>query len=82
MKFIWVAVGALTLIYTSDIVLGGPINVIRHNQVEPSVTVVIEPSATRSPLARISDACLPGDIAKGAVAVVSIENGTTIPDNV
>src|SRR5258707_12109568 len=51
------------------------IEVIRHEQIELAVAVVIDPGAARAPAGAIcSHACISGDIGKSAVPIVVIEN--------
>ena len=64
------------------VVLRTPVDVIRDHQIEPAVFVVIKPSCTGRPSTFVCDAGLCRHIRERSVAIVVIENGTTVTGHI
>ena len=63
---------------TPDINLWSPLNVVRDEQIEPAILVVIKPSCTGRPAALVRNAGLSRDVGECAISVVVVENGVVI----
>src|SRR5713226_880682 len=76
------AVGTVVFVATGDVVLGRPVDVVDDEEIQPSIVVVVEPRSTRPPLSRILDTGLARNIGKRAVAIVVVEDGARVADDV
>src|SRR5919108_2562066 len=65
-----------------EIVGRRPLDVIRDDQVQPAVLIVVKPPRTGRPSPFIRDLCLDGNIGEGSVAVVVIKDGASVPGHV
>src|SRR5215472_16466883 len=68
----------LTVFSTPNVRFRRPLDVVSHNQIEPAILVVIEPSCAGGPSALIGHTGLCGYIGKGAIAIVQVENGSAV----
>jgi hypothetical protein len=57
-------------------------DVVRDQQVELAVAVVIKPSRGRTPSAIITDACVLGHVGKRAIVIIVVENRVTVTGEV
>ena len=78
------AIGAIArpALATPNVVLRTPVDVVGHDQIEPAIFVVIEPSGARGPSAFVGDSSLRGDVGERSVSVVVIKNGAAIAGDV
>src|SRR5215472_9958820 len=75
-----VAAHARSRIATIEVALRRPIDVVGNHQVQFAVVVVIEPGGTRGPPPGILHSCVCGHVGEGSVAVVVVENRTSIAE--
>src|SRR5581483_11932161 len=66
------------LLSAPGVVSRRPVEVVRHDEIEPAILVKVEPSSTGGPHAAVCYACLGGDIGESAVTIVVIQNRTAI----
>src|SRR3974377_1696512 len=79
-----IAIGAIPGPSSShpDIVLGRPVEIIGHHQIEPAVLIEVKPSRAGRPRALICNSSLRSDIRNRSSSVVAIENGATVAGHV
>ena len=65
-----------------DIVLWGPFDVVRHDQIKPAVFVVVKPSRASGPSALVGDSGFRRNVSESAVPVVVIQNGAAIASHI
>src|SRR5580704_104226 len=65
-----------------EIVLRTPLDVIRNNEVEVAIPVVVEPRRAGGPSTLIGDSSLGSHLGEGSIAVVVIENGAAVAGDV
>src|SRR5579859_4668752 len=65
-----------------DIILGSPVNIVEHDQVEITVLVVIKPARAGGPATFVGHAGLLRDVGKRSVAVVVIEDGAPVAGDI
>ena len=63
-----------TLLAAPYVIVRGPFDVVRHQQVEPAILVVIEPARAGRPSAVVNDTGFRSDIGESSIAIVVIEN--------
>src|SRR5579863_2172427 len=79
-----IAIGAITgsFVPAPEIVLGRPIEIVRHDKVEPAIVIKVEPAGASRPVALVGYAGLRSYIGKGSIAVVVVENGSAIAGDI
>src|SRR5205085_3220459 len=65
-----------------DVVLGRPLDVIRDDQIQPAVLVIIKPSCTGRPPPSIGNTALRRNISERPVAVIVVEDGASITGHI
>ena len=70
------AIGTIArlMVAAPNIVLGTPIDIVRNDQVEPTIFVVIEPAGAGGPSAFIGNPCLGSNVGERSVAIIAVEN--------
>ena len=71
-----------TVFAAPDVVLGRPLDVIRDDQIQPAVLVVIKPSCTGRPPPGIGNTALRRNISERPVAVIVVEDGASVTGHI
>src|SRR5690348_5890342 len=76
-----IAAHAGRVIAAPEILFRLPGDVIRDQEIESSVVVVVEPRGARSPPSEVFNSGAPGHIGERAVAVVAVENAAAVAED-
>src|SRR5579864_4692411 len=78
------AVGAVAraMFATPYVCFWSPVDVVDHDQVEPAILVIVEPTRACGPAAFIGHSRLGGHVCKCPVAVVVIQNGASVTGHI
>ena len=78
------AVGAVArpVLAAPEVVLRRPLDIVRDQEVEPAVLVVVEPSGAGGPLALVRHTCFGCDFGKSSVAIVVIKDRAAVTGDV